>query len=63
MTGSRALAKAVEVLAPLLAPHVVEWLQGDGPEPPELRKLPDLVRLELELERLKRRAAGRGAKS
>jgi hypothetical protein len=50
--------KALQLLGPIVLPHVKDWLDGgDGPQPPELLGLPDMARMDLELERLKRRRA------
>jgi hypothetical protein len=49
--------RVITILEPLVS-EVVEWLDGDGPEPPALRQLPPQLRSELALERAKRRAAG-----
>lgn len=56
MSAAGDAVKAVELLGPLV-PELLEWLNGSGPEPADLHKLPTLERTELELERMKRRAA------
>lgn len=48
--------RVISILEPLVT-KVVDWIDGDGPEPDELRQLPTQLRSELALERAKRRRA------